>query len=107
MNSNLLDIDSRKTLLNQLHKAHGVKVCSDEEFTYYRVRLYGAYLLYRKRTLRPDGRKAYMLTDEFARCLGFSSLEEMKYPLHGLQYWRKFVSVERISAAFARYNTLR
>ena len=35
------------------------------------------------------------------------AIEEMKYPLYGLQYWRKFVSVERLKAAFDKYNGLR
>ena len=107
MNDNLINVDNRQILLDRLQQAKGTKVCSDEDFTYYRVHLCGVFLIYRKRTLRPDGRKAYMLTDGFAMVLGFRSISEMKYPLYGFQYWRKFVSVERLRAAFDKYNGLR
>lgn len=107
MNEVLVDIDSRAMLLERLQKAKGVKVCTDEVFTYYRVQIYGAYLMYRRRSFRPDGRKAYMLNDQLAKCLGFRSLSEMKYPLNRLQYWRRFVSVERLKVAFDNYNRLR
>lgn len=107
MNEILINVDNRQILLDTLQKAKGIKVCTDELFTYYRVHLCGVFLIYRQRTLRPDGRKAYMLTDEFARCLGFRSISEMKYPLYSLQYWRRFTSIERLKAAFDKYNGLR
>ena len=91
-------------LLQRLQKAQGTKVCTDEEFGYYRTVVGGHFLMYRKRLLRPDGRKAYYLTNEFARCLGFQSLAEMPFVLTGLQYWRRFSSIERIRAAFNRYS---
>lgn len=104
MNDILINVDNRQILLDRLQKAQGTKVCSDEDFTYYRVYLYGVFLLYRQRTLRPDGRKGFMLTDGLAMVLGFRNIAEMQYPLYGIQYWRKFVSVERLRAAFNRYN---
>lgn len=102
MNRLLIDIDSRNLLLERLQHAQGVEVCTDETFTYYRTVVGGFFLMFRKRTLRPDGRRSYYLTDEFARCIGFLSLKEMQFKLTRLQYWRRFVSIERLKAAFNR-----
>lgn len=107
MNEYLLCVDSRNYLLERLQKAKGRLLCTDEEFSYFRVYMYGTFLLYRRKTLRPDGRKAYFLTDLFAKCLGFRSLHEMKFVLFGIQYWRGFISVQRLKIAFDHYNGIR
>lgn len=79
-------------------------VCTDEAFSYYQLGVAGFWLMYRKNRLRQDGRRCYYLTDELARCLGFDSLHQMHFCLTGLQYWRRFVSVERLRVALDRYH---
>ncbi len=92
-------------VLWEMQKEKGEFVCTDEAFSYYTMWVDGRYLLFRKRTLRPDGRRAFMLTDELARALGFEDLEDMmRYKLPSLQYWRGFVSVERLKIALKRFK---
>ena len=78
-------------------------VCSDEAFNYYEMGVCGYWLMYRKQRYR-EGRRCYYLTDELAMALGFDSLYQMHFCLTGLQYWRRFVSVERLRIALDRYH---
>ena len=100
----LYDIDSRRMLLTWLHNERGKLVCTDEKYSYYHAYIYGRLLMYRQNTLRPDGRKCYMLTDALARTLGFEDLYSMKFRLTTIRYWKLFVSVERLRIAFDRYD---
>lgn len=100
----LYNIDSRGMMLNWLQYEKGYLVCTDEKFNYYNVRVLGRFLMYRKNRFRPDGRKCYRLSESLAMVLGFDSLEVMGYKLTTLQYWRGFVSVQRLRVAFLKYD---
>lgn len=91
-------------ILYLLRQRNGTLICTDEIYSYYTVCIDGRYLMYRKRTLRPDSRKAYYLTDEFAKFLGFDGLYFMSVEITSLQYWRRFVSVERLTIALNRFK---
>ena len=104
INDLLRNIDSREMILTWLQNERGNLICTDDKFSYYQAYIYGRILMYRQNTLRPDGRKCYMLTDSLAKCLGFNDLYTMKYPLNTIQYWRKFISVQRLRVAFQRYD---
>lgn len=80
-------------------------LCSDELFNYYGIGIAGYWLLFRKGRLK-DGRRCFYLTDRLAMCLGFENLQQMRYCLTGLQYWRRFVSVERLQVALDRYHNI-
>lgn len=79
-------------------------LCTDEAFTYCNISIAGFYLMYRTTTHRPDGRRCYFLTNELAMCLGFHDLHQMHLCLTTLQYWRRFVSVQRLRVAIDRYH---
>lgn len=78
-------------------------VCMDAHFNYYQMGVAGYYLMYRKNRLH-DGRRCYYLTDGLAQVLGFCDLHQMTLHLTTLQYWRRFVSVERLKIAIERYH---
>lgn len=74
-----------------------IKVCSDEEFSYYEIAIMGVVVMFRQVTLRPDGRRFYYLNNQLAKLLGFGDLYWlMKFYPH-IQYWRKFISVHSLS----------
>ncbi len=77
--------------------------CYDKQYNYYGIGCCGYWLMYRKDRYK-DGRRCYYITDELAMALGFESLHQMQYCLTGLQYWRRFVSVERLRVAMNRYH---
>lgn len=79
-------------------------LCTDEQYNYYGVGICGFWLMFRRNRLKSDGRRGFYLTDAFAKCLGFEDLHQMKLMLTTLQYWRGFVSVERLRVAFQRYD---
>lgn len=95
---------SREMTLWDMQHEKGELQCTDEKYSYFSLWIDGRELLYRKRTLRPDGRKSFMLTDEFARALGFDDLMHMGHKLTGIQYWRGFISVERLRIALKRFK---
>jgi len=98
---------NREIVLQQMANTRSVGgglVCFDSDFNYYQLGVAGYLLMYKRRRFKPDARRCFMLTDELARCLNFQSLNDMKYFLPGIQYWRGFVSVERLKAAFLRYD---
>ena len=97
---------NRQYLLWEMQHALPVNgwVCNDEEYNYYQLGVCGYLLFYRQRRLRPDGRRCYYLTDQLAKALNFDGLYEMHYYLPTIQYWRKFVSVERLRVALERYD---
>ena len=95
---------SRELILWDMQHSKGDLQCTDEKYSYFSLWIDGRELLYRKRTLRPDGRKSFMLTDELARVLGFDDLYYMRFKLTNLQYWRGFVSVERLRIALKRFT---
>ena len=97
-------MESRAMILWWMQKEKGELVSHDEDFCYFNVRIDGFRLMYRKKRFKPDGRKGFMLTDALAKCLGFRSLYNMEYCLTGIQYWRKFTSIERLQIAFQRYD---
>lgn len=95
---------SREMTLWDMQHGKGELQCTDEKYSYFSLWIDGRQLLYRKRTHRPDGRKSFMLTDELSRVLGFDDLFSMRFKLTNLQYWRGFVSVERLKIAFKRFK---
>lgn len=96
--------DTRDYIMMCLKHDRGKIICNDEEYTYYSLFVDGRALLYRRATLRPDSRRAFYLTDQLAAVLGFSDLYTMSYKLNGLQYWRRFVSPERLQKALDKYR---
>lgn len=78
-------------------------ICEDEAYKYFIMGCGGYLLMYRKK-LYKDGRRCYYLTDELARALGFANLWEMKWRLPRIQYWRRFVSVERLRIALQKFH---
>lgn len=78
-------------------------VCYDEEWAYYEVGVAGYFLMYRQR-LHTQGRRCYLLTEELAKCLNFNSFADMRWFVPTLQYWRGWVSVERLRVALAKYD---
>ena len=98
---------SREFVLEQLQKAKpvgGGLLCWDESYNYYQLGVLGRLLMYRQKRFKPDGRRGYYLTDELARALFFENLVSLKCCLTTLQYWRGFISVERLRVALQRYN---
>lgn len=92
-------------ILEQMqHDKPQALLCTDEAFTYYHISIVGFYLVYRTNSHRPDGRRCYYLTNELAMCLGFHNLHQMHLCLTTLQYWRRFVSVQRLRVAIDRYH---
>ena len=91
-------------LENMQHDKPKELLCTDEAFTYYPVSIAGFYLMFRTNSHRPDGRRCYYLTNELAMCLGFASLNTMRCILPAIQYWRRFVSVQRLKVALKRYR---
>lgn len=79
-------------------------LCHDVQFNYYGIGICGYWLCYRHNKFRSDGRRCYYLTDTLAKCLGFEDLHQMKLMLSTLQFWRGFVSVERLRVAFKRFE---
>ncbi len=77
------------------------KVCYDLNDSYYRIGVLGHFLMYRQSHVL-NGRRCYYLTDGLAQLLGYTGLREMKAMLPSIQYWRKWVSVERLRAAIAK-----
>ena len=96
-------IGSREYAVELLRKAKGWEQCNDGEFSYYATVVGNQRLMYRRATARSDGRKMFRLTDGLARLIMFDDLESMKYALHTIQYWRGWVSPERLMQALERY----
>lgn len=95
---------SREYVLEQMAKAKPAKlVCFDSDYNYYLLGVCGYLLMYRQRRFK-DGRRCYMLTEQLAKALNFGDLFEFKFYLRTLQFWRGFVSVERLRIAFAKYD---
>lgn len=99
-----VDLMSYEFILAQMaHDKPRELVCYDDQFNYYEMGCLGYYLMFRKNRYK-DGRRCYYLTNELAMLLGFESLYQMHYCLTGLQYWRRFVSVERLRVALKGYH---
>lgn len=96
-------IGSREYAVELLSKSKGYEQCNDEVFTYYATVVGGFRLMYRRASYRTDGRKMFRLTDELARLLQYSDLNEMQCSLQSIQYWRGWVSTERLKKALGRY----
>lgn len=96
-------LGSREYGIELLKKSKGWEQCNDEVYTYYATVINGLRLMYRKATMRPDGRKMYRLNDELAMLLQFDNLETLKTLLPTIQYWRGWVSPERLTTAMKRY----
>ena len=96
-------IGSREYAVELLRKAKGWEQCNDEMFTYYACVVGNQRLMYRRNTMRSDGRKMFCLTDGLARLLMFDDLESMKHTLPTIQYWRGWMSAERLNQALERY----
>ena len=98
---------NREYILQQMASAKpvgGGLVCFDEAYNYYQLGVAGYLLMYRRRRFKPESRRCYLLSEELAKALNFQSLYEMRYFMPTLQYWRRFVSVERLKVAFAKYD---
>lgn len=72
-----------------------------KEFTrdgldFYSIRINGYLLMYARDHFRPDGKRMYVLGDEYAKCLGFFNYQEMRYRLRGLQYWRGMLTTAAV-----------
>ena len=91
-------------LENMQHDKPKDLLCTDEAFNYYRLFVCGFHLVYRSNRLRPDGRRCFMLCNELALCMGFESLNTMRCILPTIQYWRRFISVQRLQVALKRYR---
>lgn len=96
-------IGSREYVIDLLRKSKGWEQCNDGEFTYYATVVNGHRLMYRRAYGRTDGRKMYRLTDELADLLQLDNLETMKCMLQTIQFWRGWVSTERLTTALERY----
>lgn len=96
-------IGSREYAVELLSRSKGWEQCNDEDFTYYATVVNGHRLMYRRTSNRTDGRKMYRLTDELARLLQYSDINEMQCSLQSIQYWRGWVSTERLKKALERY----
>lgn len=96
-------LGSREYAIDLLKKSKGWKQCSDEVYTYYATVVNGSRLMYRKATMRADGRKMYRMNDELARLLQFEDMQSMMCSLPTIQYWRGWVSPERLTTALNRY----
>ncbi len=97
---------SREYIIEQMASAKpvgGGLICFDGEYNYYQLGICGYLLMYRQRRFK-NGRRCYMLTDNLARALNFEGLFELKFYLKTIQFWRGFVSVERLKVAFQRYD---
>ncbi|MCR4582240.1 MAG: hypothetical protein K5764_01610 [Prevotella sp.] len=81
----------------------GGLVCYDSEYNYFQLGICGYLLMYRQKRFK-DGRRCFMLTDALAKALHFEGLFELKFYLSTIQFWRGFVSVERLKIAFAKYD---
>lgn len=97
-------IGSREYAVDLLSKSKGWEQCNDGEFTYYATVVNGHRLMYRRTSNRTDGRKMYRLTDELASLLQFSDIYEMQCVFNSIQYWRGWVSTERLKKALERYE---
>ena len=97
---------NRETILSLMQTQKPIKgvLCYDEAFCYYSLGVAGFLLMFRRKKYKPDGRRGFLLNDELAKCLGFDNLEQLKYNLTTLQFWRGWVSVERLRVAFQRYD---
>ncbi len=98
---------NREYILQQMASAKPVGsglVCFDEAYNYYQLGIAGYLLMYRRRCLKPDSRRCFLLSDELAKALNFQCLYEMRCLMPSLQYWRRFVSVERLKIALAKYD---
>lgn len=96
--------DIRDYIMECMRKERGKLLCTDEDYSYYSLWVDGRSLLYRRITLKPNSRRAFMLTDQLAAVLGFCDLYSMKFRLTGLQYWRGFISPERLQAGLDKYR---
>ena len=82
------------------------KLCTDEAFTYYSIAFHGYLLMYRQKTLRPDGRRFYYLTDSLAKAIGYIDLRDWQTNKintrfdYKIRWWRRFVSVEALNKHF-------
>lgn len=99
----LTHLGNRSYSLDLLAKARGQLVCTDEEYSYYSVMVEGFSLMYRRRTQRTDGRKMYKLTEPLAWMMGFDGLDSMKYLIRSIQYWRGWVSPQRLTEGLVKY----
>ena len=96
-------IGSREYAVELLRKARGWEQCNDGEFTYYATVVGNQRLMYRKTYGRTDGRKMYKLTEPLARMMGFDSFDSMRYLITTIQYWRGWVSPQRLKVALVKY----
>lgn len=96
-------LGTRNFMLYRLAECKGQEVCTDEDYTYYSVMFDGFNLMYRKASKRPDGRKMFMLTEPLATLMGFDTLGLMRVCLKSIQWWRGWVSTQRLRKALAKY----
>lgn len=96
-------LGSREYAVELLSKSKGWEQCNDGEFTYYATVVNGHRLMYRRAYGRTDGRKMYRMTDELAKLLQYEDMEAMKWGLPTIQYWRGWVSTQRLMQALERY----
>lgn len=84
-------------VLEQMEKNKPLrKICTDEEFTYREVIVNGEALMYRQKTLRPDGRRMYLMNDVTARTLGYGNISDFISMFPDMQYWRRFLTPQTI-----------
>ena len=96
--------DIRDYIMECMRKERGKLLCTDEAYSYYSLFVDGRSLLYRRATLKPSSRRGFLFTNQLAALLGFYDLHTMKFRLTGLQYWRSFVSPERLQKALDKYR---
>lgn len=96
-------LGTRSYMLYRLAQSKGQLVCTDEQYSYYTTMFEGYCLMYRKASQRPDGRKMFKLTEPLATLMGFDGLGLMKVCLTSLQWWRGWVSTQRLRQALEKY----
>ena len=96
-------IGSREYAVELLRKAKGWEQCNDDIFTYYACVVGNQRLMYRRNTMRTDGRKMVGLKEGLARLLMWDDLEGMKYTRTSIKYGRGWGSAERLNQALERY----
>lgn len=91
------------TILYHLqHDKPAEKYCTDEEYTYFGIMLYGRWLMYRQKKYRPDGRRMYRLSDKLATLLGFGDLFTWQMlDRHKIRWGRRYISIQTLKRAYS------
>ena len=78
----------------QMNHTKGEMTHTDNYYNYYTCVVNGYRLMYATNKFRPDGQRHFIMGDEFAKCLGFLSYEELRRRIPGVQYWRRMLTTK-------------